>query len=442
MSIPNVLGQTPGFNGYGVTLDDKPKPEAKSGGGLMNAFSKIMEFGAPEAFEAGRQKKYRRNLSNAFKSGDMDAASGALFDMGEYGAGMDLRESVQAQQASQQSEKARMAYEMTKGLMGESDMNVRLQKAQEMSQRLGLPAPTDPNEFTDEALAQNLEVMRIRGGFDAEETKAPTYSNSLVKAEDKDGNPVFLRPRSDGGLDPVEGYSPLGSGEGDDPYVQSTFIADDGEVMMTMRDGTTVRSGHKTRDQFKTVMVGEVPHKLNVRTGEITPITSAEVIGGNKATIETITENEKNRRTAQKDLPQVIENATRSLAAIDGLLENSGFESRYGMTSVIPAIPGTEMANAQAFIDQIGGQAFLEAFQSLKGGGQITEIEGQKATAAITRLTNQSITPQAAREAAQELRDIVLRGIERAKAQASGSYAPQGADAPPLVYNPETGEFD
>ena len=449
MSIPNVLGQTPGFNGYGVTLDDKPqmrtmeKRGVSKPSGLMNAFSKVMEFGAPEAFEAGRQKKYRRNLSNAFKSGDMGAASNALFDMGEYDAGMGLRESVQAQQGAQQSEQARMAYEMTKGLMNEPDVMRRVQLAQQMSQQLGLPAPTDPSEFTNEAITQNLEMMRIKGGFESEEAKQPTYGNSLTQALDENGEPVFIRPDSQGGVSAVDGYSPMPrSQEQNSDRVQSTFTDANGRLMMVMRDGTIRESGHGVQNPYQITDVGGVPTAINRRTGEGISIATPEQVGGNAATIETIKTNEEFRSDAQRALPQTIENANRSLSAIDGLLNSPGFESRYGMSSVVPAIPGTEMANTQAFIDQIGGQAFLEAFESLKGGGQITEIEGQKATAAITRLGTQGIQPQAARQAAQELRDIVSRGVERAKAEASGSYAAQGADAPPLVYNPETGDFE
>ncbi len=38
-----------------------------------------------------------------------------------------------------------------------------------------------------------------------------------------------------------------------------------------------------------------------------------------------------------------------------------------------------------AMLDQVQGGAFLQAFESLKGGGQITQIEGEKATQAIVR---------------------------------------------------------
>ena len=64
-----------------------------------------------------------------------------------------------------------------------------------------------------------------------------------------------------------------------------------------------------------------------------------------------------------------------------------------------PIVPGTERAGARSYLDQIGGQAFLQAFESLKGGGQITEIEGTKATTALTRLTDRTISYEEAQKA-------------------------------------------
>jgi hypothetical protein len=71
-------------------------------------------------------------------------------------------------------------------------------------------------------------------------------------------------------------------------------------------------------------------------------------------------------------------------------------------------------ADLLARIDQISGRAFLEAFETLKGGGQITEIEGQKATQAIARL-QRTQSPEAFQEALFEFADIVRRGIERSR---------------------------
>ena len=80
------------------------------------------------------------------------------------------------------------------------------------------------------------------------------------------------------------------------------------------------------------------------------------------------------------------------IQSIDGLANHPGLSSAVGMR--VPGwsyVPGTEAANFASRLDQLQGQAFLQAFESLKGGGQITEVEGKKATDAIARLSqNQS----------------------------------------------------
>jgi len=93
----------------------------------------------------------------------------------------------------------------------------------------------------------------------------------------------------------------------------------------------------------------------------------------------------------------------------------SGIQGR-----IASAYPITQdQRRTQPFIDQLKGQAFLQAFDQLKGGGQITEIEGRKATEAITRLQQYQSEEDFAK-ALSDLRDIVNKGMERARQQ--GAY--------------------
>jgi hypothetical protein len=91
-------------------------------------------------------------------------------------------------------------------------------------------------------------------------------------------------------------------------------------------------------------------------------------------------------------------------------------------------IPGTSAADFNARLNEIQGGAFLQAFNTLKGGGSITEKEGEKATAAINRMS----TAQSEKEfniAAREYQDVLRTGIARAKAKAaSGGAAPAGGE--------------
>jgi hypothetical protein len=63
-------------------------------------------------------------------------------------------------------------------------------------------------------------------------------------------------------------------------------------------------------------------------------------------------------------------------------------------------------------IDIIKGGAFLEAFNSLKGGGQITELEGQKAEQAQARLSTAQ-SEEDFKDALQEYRFYIEQGIRR-----------------------------
>ena len=64
-------------------------------------------------------------------------------------------------------------------------------------------------------------------------------------------------------------------------------------------------------------------------------------------------------------------------------------------------------------MDQLKGSAFLQAFEILKGGGQITEVEGKKATDAINRMSI-STSENEFRQAAQDFLSIVDRAEQNA----------------------------
>lgn len=90
----------------------------------------------------------------------------------------------------------------------------------------------------------------------------------------------------------------------------------------------------------------------------------------------------------------------------------------------------TETARVKARIDQIKGGAFLQAFESLKGGGQITELEGQKAEAAQSRL-NTAQSEEDFRDALNEFRFYIDQGIRRLNGQQI---------APDTIYNPDAAD--
>jgi hypothetical protein len=105
-----------------------------------------------------------------------------------------------------------------------------------------------------------------------------------------------------------------------------------------------------------------------------------------------------------------------------------GFETVVGFTMFPGArfIEGTDAAGFDAYFKQMEGQAFLQAFETLKGGGQITEIEGTKATAALSRMKRSTNEVEFVK-AAREFSDILRRGLEKSDARAARLLGGGGA---------------
>jgi hypothetical protein len=126
---------------------------------------------------------------------------------------------------------------------------------------------------------------------------------------------------------------------------------------------------------------------------------------------------------ARIDLPRQEMNAQQASQAIEGLLKSEGAPRIFGMQGAFPIIPGTKRADAQAYLEQVKGKTFLEAFNSLKGAGQITEVEGQKATQAIARL-DKAQSWESAQSALKDLQQVVNAGLSRSRQKAGVTSAP------------------
>lgn len=88
-----------------------------------------------------------------------------------------------------------------------------------------------------------------------------------------------------------------------------------------------------------------------------------------------------------------------------------------GRIPFVGNVAGSPAADFQTKLDQLGGKQFLQAFEILKGGGAITQIEGEKATNAIASMQ----TAQSEDQFIQSLntfKEIVQRAAKRAQAKA------------------------
>lgn len=131
---------------------------------------------------------------------------------------------------------------------------------------------------------------------------------------------------------------------------------------------------------------------------------------------------------ARQDLPQVEQKAEQMLSSIEKVISHPGRAWATGASGMLPTVPGSQSADFVAELEQLQGQAFLQAFQSLKGGGAITEIEGKKAEQAIANLTR-TRSEEGFLQALNELKEVISTGVQRAREKAGISTEPSAAPA-------------
>ena len=123
----------------------------------------------------------------------------------------------------------------------------------------------------------------------------------------------------------------------------------------------------------------------------------------------------------QSDDKTQISSKMNTVYLIDSLMNNPDLPQILGVEGTLRGVadklvPGLQetYADLMARVDQLKGGIFQEAFQSLRGGGQITELEGQKASDALARL-NTAQGVDAFKEALREYRFYINQGIARLK---------------------------
>jgi len=179
---------------------------------------------------------------------------------------------------------------------------------------------------------------------------------------------------------------------------------------------------------------------FNARTGELNPMMgpggkqllppsmdpyAQQMVSGAKSYGG---ETGKARATAQIGLPGILSQTSQTLDIINQAISHPGRETYTGMSGYLDprnVFPGSDAWNYKILQRQLQGKTFMQAYQTLKGGGQITEIEGQKAQDAIARLDS-SQSDSEYLKALNELKDIVQKGQERAVKQAYGQNADVG----------------
>jgi len=93
----------------------------------------------------------------------------------------------------------------------------------------------------------------------------------------------------------------------------------------------------------------------------------------------------------QKTQGTEISGKAALIARIDALMNDPNLEDALGFEGIVRGFASNvgldpNVARVNEMIKQVRGDVFLQAFEKLKGGGQITELEGIKAEQAMARL--------------------------------------------------------
>ncbi len=161
------------------------------------------------------------------------------------------------------------------------------------------------------------------------------------------------------------------------------------------------------------------------------------------------TEAAKNDATLAQQGPSAIQSGEQTLALLNRMVgdpkakgaaaqPHPGFRGVVGATLMpgMRLVQGTPEADFDAMLEQVLGGAFLEAYERLKGTGQITEIEGQKATQAITRM-QRAVSETEFLQAAKEFRSSLENAMERTRNRLQGVSGRTSAPSRPAVAAPD-----
>jgi hypothetical protein len=296
--------------------------------------------------------------------------------------------------------------------------------------------PLDVTGFTNDALDGKIAALSAQAGISPEVQKpmsayeaaqiklreqelAKTGADKLTTEVGGNGNYWSFNTAS-GQMEDTGVKAPAAkiNGEGGAQGVQSVHIDQtSGRATAVMRDGSTKDLGFQPV-QTQVMSVGGVPTIVSKIPGQSSEqIVPLSEVAGNEAAIASAQVQGKSQGQAAFDLPGIELRSTTAINSIDDL-KSRNIGQRYGVQGKLYAIPGTEGADIQALVNQVASQAFLNAFDQLKGAGAITETEGAAATAAITRLKDQNISVGEALKAANELQKYYRQGIKVARDKA------------------------
>jgi len=301
-------------------------------------------------------------------------------------------------------------------------------------------------------------LKRQQAEQQAAEAKAAQQREAAAQWATQNGNPQLAEAIMGGMVTPGKVYELATKGSSTEYGLTPQYVTrPDGTLgMIQLSKGGTAKEveipeGMALQRGLEKVDLGTHYQWYNNLTG--TPIGVPIPKNNRDAARETAAGTSEGKTEAERTAaaPTVIAEAQTFETLIDDVISDPALDSVIGnvqgrLPAGIPGITGGQAgSDVQVKVDQIGGKAFLQAFESLKGGGQITEREGIAAQAAIARM-NQSQSGPAFREALKDLKAIATNARLRAQGQDVPEYVGSG-DAPPKdpirkKFNPATGKIE
>jgi hypothetical protein len=280
----------------------------------------------------------------------------------------------------------------------------------------------NPNEFYNQN-ARDVKAMQLQK---MQQQQATEQQNQTLKYFHDNGRPDLVEAVQNGySIKDAMNEFRKSQQDGQTPAAMQTFDAmTAGLTQEQIEQARLINLGLQPRaatDQI--VDVGGVPHIMDRGTGQLMPVTmggqdvTAESVAGNQSKIDS--QKALGKASTQKiiDAESSIQTSQSLLNTLDAMLgkDREAVSSRTGGFQGRLPVLTEKSALGQSYIDQVAGKTFMQAYQGLKGGGQITEGEGRKAQDAIARLGTQTMSDSDYMNAIRELREIASASLYRAQ---------------------------
>jgi flagellar protein FlgJ len=287
-------------------------------------------------------------------------------------------------------------------------------QANNLTARALLAKGVDPQ--TIQAAVANPELMKQLIATHFGNTAMTTDQRNFDAASKDPRFAAFLKSSKEQGtkfgLNPVYGTGPDGRTVLGVPGNDGSF------KQLELPEGFTPQSGVEKID------MGTSWQLRDKKDGRIVGVVPKDLTGQEAAKAKG-----KIQGQVQAALPGDIATADQTVAQIDQLLGNKGLPEIIGpLDQFRPSWTMSDSGrDALARYNQLKGKAFLQAYSTLRGGGQITEVEGTKAENAMARM-DRAQSEEDFKAALSDFRDAVKTGLQKLKEKA-GVAAPQGTTA-------------